>query len=458
MQHCKYHPLNASTYYCEECEIHQCDHCVDGDLYSESESDIHCFLCGNTLENLGTGNGATPFWRRLKETFHYPFSGDALTLIIGVAVLSSAIYFIFGLSFISVILNFLLLSPLLNYAFRCLAATAEGDMQSPKISAAYDGGHKLLAQLIGIIVLLSILTTAVGALLGLAIGGLFGTFVIIALPAIIISLAHSENLIEALHPKNIFRVLSIGLPYGLVIAFIAIMMSSVGVINQLIGGQLSFLGNLFGSIVSNYYMVVMFHMMGYMLYQYQHKLGYTTRIKNEDDAERTPEQIHTDKINVFLKEGKYTEVVNLYNQAFTSFPQDIKFAQQYFEFSYRSSNKELITEAANRYLHLLVKNKQFDKINFVYKQATQVLTSFIPQDPDARLIIARSSYDLGDVKTAALMLNNLHKQSPKFPRLSEAYLLFSKVAKEIPSLAQHSEKLRVFAEKISAKNLAMAGN
>lgn len=453
MECCKYHPLVAATYHCKYCSSSQCDRCVKEDNHKNKEATVRCHLCNHKLESLGTGNGAVPFWRRLQEAFHYPFNSHALTLIIGISILSTIISSIFGGTIIAVILSFLLTGTLLKYAFRCLKSTSEGVMVAPDIQEAYSGGNALLLQLIGMIIFWGVIIGIVGRFLGPAAAGLIGTIVIMAFPAIIIRFGHSEDILSALDPIRVLQIIvAIGLPYGLLIAFIMIMMGSVGFIHELIGYRFSLLGSILQSMASNYYLLVAFHMMGYMLYQYQGKLGFTARAQGDDnELHRTISQMLEDEICVNLKEGKYDTLVKLYSKAFKEFPTEKVFIRQFFEYAYRSANTELINDACNRYLQALLQSKELDKLNITYKQARQINSSYLPTDPHIRLHLAKNSHAMGDSTTSVRLLNGIQKQAPDFPLLADAYQLLAEAFEEIPNMVANAEKCRAMAKRLKQK-------
>jgi hypothetical protein len=144
-----------------------------------------------------------------------------------------------------------------------------------------------------------------------------------------------------MNPLGTVRLMAtIGLAYGLLLALIMIMMGSVGVINEFIGTDFSMATNILQSIVSNYYMIVVFHLMGYMIFQYQDKLGFSATESDGEAAELRPERDRLAAlIDVNIKEGNYEEVLAQLITAIKDFPNDREFFPCIWIFSSRTAGK-----------------------------------------------------------------------------------------------------------------------
>ncbi|WP_075184812.1 DUF4013 domain-containing protein [Teredinibacter haidensis] len=447
MAHCKYHPLVPATYACPGCAINHCDQCAGE---TNRHGNTLCHFCEKPLDSLGTGSSAEPFWRRLQEAFRYPLNGHALPLIIGISVVTTLLSAIPLLGFITFIIYLALTGAMLKYSFRCLERTASGEMSAPDIGDAYEGGLTLLGKLFLMIIIPSGVITLVAAYISGALAGFLGTVLLISFPAILIQFAQSEEVIDSINPLNAIKlILTIGLPYGVLIAFIMIMMGSVGIINELLGSYSSIITRALQSTVSNYYMVVVFHIMGYMLFQYQDKLGYSARADNLN-APREKEDILSAKIDVNLKEGNYNEVVALFTEALKEFPSSKHFTQNFFDFCCNTKNKTLIGESANHYLRWLQKNREYDALNIAFSTATRTCPDFMPDNPGVRLQLAKTCRAKGIPATAVKLINGMHKAFPKYSNLAEAYTLLANALDDLNKQPQ-AAKCRLMAEQLKKR-------
>jgi len=446
VDYCKYHPLDGATYACRACNISQCDKCVD-----DEHNAAHCFVCGAVLESLGSANTVEPFWRRLKEAFKYPVNANSMSLI----VITSIISVLAGLmpAILALVIYLFSAGSIMKYSFTCLERTALGEMKAPDVMDAYSGGIKLILQLV-------LMTIAVGGIVGVAayylgpaLGGLLGFIAVFTYPAILIRFAQTENMLEAMNPFAAFALIAaIGLPYGLLIVFMLIMMTSIGVLHEWIGALIPGVSYLLQSIVSNYYTVVMFHLMGYMLFQYQEQLGYSAR-SDEDDEKPNRSELErlAAKIEVMLKEGDYEEVVKLYYQAFKKYSNEPLFFEKFFDLLYACKKTALMADYGLTYLEFLNRRKRFDKLTPTLKQILFVAPDYLPDSPALRVQLATLLKQQGDLKLAVKLLNGMHKLYPEFAGLPDAYNLLADTLAEMPNMQAQADKCRQMAAQLKRK-------
>ena len=447
MDYCKYHPLDGATFVCRQCNTFFCDQCVD-----DEKDQPRCFTCGVVLESLGSTNKVEPFWRRLSEAFKYPLNSASMSMIVITAIMTVIAMLIPFLFFIAIPLYLIATGAIMKYAFTCLERTSLGEMTAPDVMDAYHGTIKIILQLFLIFILLGVL--AGGAYYASpALGGIVGLLIMIAMPAILIRFAQSESMFEALNPASVFSLITaIGLPYGLILAFIMIMMSSVGVLHQLIGSMFPAVSYLTQAVISNYYTVVIFHLMGYMLFQYQSQLGYSARSDEENHlSERNDAERLAAKISIFLKEGNYEKVVDLYYQAFKLFPNEAIFFDKFFDLIYSCKKATLMEDFGLTYLQFLNRKKRFDKLTICFKQILHLTPDYLPDSPDMRVQLAGLLKQQGDLKLAVKLLNGMHKLYPDFGKLPEAYTLLADTLAELPNMKLQADKCRQMVEQLKIK-------
>ena len=428
--YCKYHPLEHASYSCASCEEHYCEACTNERLVAEARC---CFHCNETLEYLGAGHSATPFWRRLEKIFRYPLNTQTIAMIVMVSIITS---FLGHVPF-SFIIYLMVLGAFLKYCFSCMEHTALGLMVAPEVSEVYDGGLDLIGKLLGIFVSIIGIILATYYFLGGALAGIVATILIVGLPAAMINFGMTDSVMTAVSPIATVRLMTtIGLAYGLLLALLMIMMVSVGLINGLIGEQYSMASNMLQSMVSNYYLVVAFHLMGYMIFQYQGKLGFAAGEMNDDVAlPRSERDQLVALLEITLKEGDYDDLPGLYADALKRFPDDRELQEKAFRFLCATGNREHIDRQASMYLEYLVRNKRHDQLRSAFKMARQVNPAFIPASPIARYALAQASHEGGDFMTAVVLVNGMHKQYPDYPALVSAYELMLSSMQQLPKLA-----------------------
>ncbi|PUA26560.1 MAG: hypothetical protein B0W54_22695 [Cellvibrio sp. 79] len=451
MDYCKYHPMDGATYYCRQCDIHQCDCCVNDE--KNKRHTLHCFLCDSVLESLGSANTVTPFWRRLNEAFKYPLNSSSMSLIVITSLLSVIAVVMPFLWVLSLVLYLFAAGAMLKYSFTCLERTALGEMKAPDVMEAYQGGIKLLFQLILITIVMTVFAGLAVYFVGVALGGVLGVIAAVSFPAVLIRFAQTENMFAALNPiAAIGLITAIGLPYGLLIVFMLIMITSVGVLHEWIGAILPAGGVLVQSVVSNFYTVVMFHLMGYMLFQYQQELGYSARSDEDDEqSERSDLERVNANMDVLLKEGDYERLVGLYYQAFKQFPNEANFFDRFFELLYVCKKQTLMADYGLTYLEFLLRKKRFDKLTSTFKQITLLVPDYLPDSPAMRVQLATFLRQQGDLKPAVKMLNGMHKLYPDYADLPAAYTLLAECLGDLPNMQAQADKCRQMAMQLTRR-------
>lgn len=446
MHYCQFHPNAPATYFCAPCQQHSCDHCVNETLHHPSR----CFACDSDLKSLGTGLVGEPFWRRLDATFHYALNKPTLIFIAILAVISAASQSLPGVALFSVGINIVITGFFIKYCFSCLQNTALGDMQAPDISDSYQDGIKALFSLIFVIAALTVMAFLAVAFLGKNIGSLLAILLICALPAAIITLALSESVLQAINPLRILQLMfTIGLPYGILLGLIMVMVSSIAVISSIFSGHLSFAAVFLESFASHFYGVISFHMMGYMIFQYQDRLGFSAR-DNNLQLNRTDAQKHLAIIHQHLRQGEFQKALDAYVKAIKSYPNENYFTDQCFEFLAASKNPKHLEEFGSFYLEQLIKQQRLFQLRPTFKRLIHIVPSYLPDTCELRYEIAKSFAEIGDDKTCLRLLNGLHKAFPDAKELTPAYLLLADILEQQQQTTK-AKQLRDYCQKLEQK-------
>lgn len=446
MKYCQYHPLTAAAYQCNYCQTSQCDDCVDEGAQGDCSS---CFICRNKVENLGARYSAHPFWRRFQEIFRYPLKTETIVFIIGMAILNIVIVF---LPF-TIIWFLILLGIFMKYCFSCLEKTAKGSLVPPNITSAYEGGIVLALKLITILFIIGVSTIGVQLWLGTAMATFFGVLALGCCPAIIINFSLSESVIDAVNPlKILYLITSIGLPYGLLLAIISIMLGSVSFINELISNEASYVSLGLQMTVSNYYTIVTFHLMGYMLFQYQGQLGFIAR-REEASFKSTRNVIERSlaNIEVHVKEGYYNEALIIFQESLKKYSNNKKLHDKCFELLLATKNLSGIDAFLPIYIKYLMDNQGRQQLFPIYKKIFEIYPKFMPKSPDVKLLLAQECRASGDSLSAIRLLNGLYRASPDFNQLITAMELMLEALRDLPHLSKKADEFDIFLRYIKVQ-------
>lgn len=446
MYYCQYHPDKVASYYCHSCHAYSCDDCSK----DTSHATCRCFICNDDLDSLGTGLSAEPFWRRLDKTFRYALDAEVLIFIAATAILSTILMLLPGIW--SFIMLLMVVSAFTKYCFVCLENTAFGNMKPPSITSAYNDGIWSALKLT--FVFLTVLGMSVASIV--ILGSNIGTFVAVAiactLPAAIIVLALEGSPFSAVNPLKLWRVVtSIGFAYGVLLAFVLIMSSSVGILKSLFGNDFSFLGFIAQSFISNFYTVVMFHMMGYMIYQYQNDLGFTAREDEHNRRMRSDAQKLQAHTNILLREGDFDEVTKLYKARYKENMGDVNVAKKYFDYVVALKDDVELPNVANTYIRMLLQKQQLSEARIAYQQAVHVCAHFKPSSAYMKYELAKYFHEVNEGIVAVNLMNGIHKDEPEFEYLPEAYALCADILNDLGIQQKSATNFKRYSEMLVKK-------
>jgi len=243
-----------------------------------------------------------PFWDRFGEIVRYPLHPAALSMIGAMAVLHLVRYLpVFGF-----LLDVLVWVAMYKYAFECLRATASGDFEPRELAIEVDdslGWKQIVLQF-----LFAGSAFATFELVGHAAGMVVLLILGFATPGAIMSLAMDENLEHALNPATWLAILTrIGWPYVLLVAICFGFLLVQNVAQTLALWVLpSFLALIVVSAIAHYVIVATFHLMGYLIHQYQTEVGYAPTVADAS-KHRTgtdPQQGLIDEADRLARDGR----------------------------------------------------------------------------------------------------------------------------------------------------------
>lgn len=442
--HCKYHPLEPAAWHCAGCRLDLCGGCSPELPGADAHS---CPLCSAELTHLGAANSAAPFWTRLGEFFNYPLQAApmvfmALSVLVPVLLPSEGVLALVG--------GVLLLLLQIRYGFAALERTAQGRMTPPPLSELLKTEHLGLGfKMFGVILVAIVANAFVGrysAVLGVACLLL----TVVAVPASLMILAIDKDINSAASPRLLYGLISrIGIvPYGLLCLFLFLVLLCLVTAVRLLADIMSpaVLAPVIG-VAGNYYTLVMMHMMGYVLFQYQAELGFAAAME-EGHRPRRPRRVDPQQLQfeILLKEGQYARALAQLRSEITRRPDHVLAHERHFQLASALNEEDALRWQASGYFKALMLSGREMQLASLLKNYLARYPGFTPDDPDVRYELAQALQQAGEPKLAVHVLNGLHKDSPHYPRLVEAYLLAARVLNEQLALPQKAAALIQFLE------------
>lgn len=369
----------------------------------------------------------TPFWLRLPAFFSFPLQPRNLMQLLAYA----AGWLLAGVlpSLLGVVLMVGLVIGFIRYCFNVLEYTAYGYLKAsdyPDHKLSTPGTlYKLIAALVIQGMMVAFLLHSLGPA-GKIIGSVISSLIT---PATIMVVVMTNSLVAGLNPLQLLTMmLRIGSPYLLLNVFLFLLQISSGIAVVYAATWLPksvVLPAL--AIAVMFFLLMMFQMMGYVLYQKHEDLGIDTMVSTS-----TPESLAADtlaalddRIQQFLDENKMSAAIDWLQDAVREKPDDMARHERYHRLLMLASDKRALTHADD-YLQRLHATKQTMALIKLLEDCWRLDQEWQPGAP-LRVPLAQLCMERGRIKDALRLLKDFHKQHPTAPEIPNAWLLQARI-------------------------------
>ncbi len=427
---CDYHPTQSAWWHCHTCNKTLCPQCIirrKGN-FQESESVFLCPNCNRVVDDIDLSHVIPPFWKRLHKCFVYPLSAvPSVILIFGLALLSSLFS---GPGLFSLVIGFLLWAIMLKYAYEALRTTAEGRLHPPPLSEkALGRDFHLVFKQIFLFVVLFLFFVFVVVRLGPVAWVLFGLIVAIGLPAMIIILAIRDDLGQALNPVNFIGMpIRIGWGYLLLFFFLSILLSAPGALGYYFIQHMPEALQLFlWHSAKNYYTLVSYHLMGYVILQYHDRVGHNVdidvliaNIHPEAFSQSMPNSTALagdsqsellNEVGILIQEGKLDSAITEIQQRTALAIDNPELSDRYVQLLQTRDRMDELLQYAPGHLKQLVVDSEKEKAMSLYLFCSQKHEDFVPS---AMTLFKIGSWfnENGQAREAVKIFSRLIKKHP----------------------------------------------
>ncbi|WP_189571265.1 DUF4013 domain-containing protein [Marinobacter zhanjiangensis] len=424
---CHYHPGEPAKWHCGECLIHYCSACMP-DANPRQQSGL-CPHCGRQMRYLGAATEAEPFWQRLSAFFRYPFHSDPLLVII----VCTLVPLFLSPGLIGGLVYIVLLLVLIKYCYTVIRHTASGHMKPPPVAEAWSGdGFALGLQSFVVVLVMVGAVVSAFALLGPIPGVVVTALAYLAVPATIMILAMEDSIFPALNPLNITALISsIGWPYFVLYGFLILMtMASAAAQEMAFVHFHPVIAYPLGGFLSSVFIVIVFHMLGYLLFQYQEELGFASDFQDEEqpaDPNRDRSRRVDADIDMNLKEGNYNRVASILEEALKRDPANPNRLSQLFQLSLARHDLDALTRHHAKLLRWMAAHRRHRDMKTLLTLLRQHDPQFQPQDPDLVVACADLLFLQHEPKPALQLLKDFHKRFPDSDQIAPAYILVARI-------------------------------
>lgn len=389
-----------------------------------------------------------PFWKRLNDFFTYPFQTGPMALL-GLAILSSLVFppgLLAGLAAIFIALL------QIKYGFNVIAAMTEGEFQAPSLPATItEGGYAVVIKQFAIVAFMLIATASFTVQLSPLIGLPLGVFFVLVLPMSTILLASEGSLRTALNPvilvTSIYRI---GWPYMLVYLYLLMMFSSSIAFGQLMFEYVGLdAARVITSASGYYFALVMYSLMGYMIYQYRHELQVGPSYQ---DISIEPAASGEDpRVHVLLQKGEYRRAMDLLVNDWKIHDRPLAMIEKYVKIVQFSGAWDHLRACL---MPLLAKLLKVERPQLM----PRLLRDLLAAHPDVEITntalaleVASAVRERGDSKLAVRLLKNQHKLTKEPPLQCKSIGLLADILDTDLQQPGIAAKYRALAEKILAQ-------
>lgn len=368
-----------------------------------------------------------PFWNRLHEIVRYPAHMSSMITIVMLAIGNLAVFLPFGLIWI-----LLVTVAMYRYAFECLRATANGYMEPPEIAQSTDSS--LGWKQIWLMVIFIVVAIVGAAVLGPKVGLALMLFLGLCLPGATMTLAMDESLAGALNPAKWIAIFArIGWPYLAVVGLCLVILISQTYAGALVAKVLPrFIAWIVVGSIANYALVMTFHLMGYLIYQYQDVVGFAPESPQLSRPLAKPDldQDLLDDVAALVRDGKPENATELLRGHLRGRGGTQAVHMQYRKLLGLANDREELLRHGQEYLNILMAQGK-DRLALSLLRECQTLDpTFAPSDAEQITHLAKLAAQGGQPQLALRLLSDFHQRFPKSKDIPQNYLLVATLIHE----------------------------
>ena len=439
---CSYHPGVQAAHTCPKCGANFCSSCIikkEGEYHGLIKNFFLCPQCNIYTQKIAGAYSIEPFWKRFPQIFAYPLHVRPLILILVISLIQT---FLAYSSIFIFFIQFICFGIVVTYANIVLHETSQGNKKPPPVDLVeIQSNFKVVFAQIAIILLLALLNNQIKIPLPI-----FSIAVFFMLPAIIIMLAITKSFFAAIMPHVFIRLAwRMGWPYLAMWFLLSLLFSAPAVILQVYWNILPESVSVFLAIASAYYyMMVAYHLMGYLMFQYHERIGYEVAYDGEEEepqqkvysakvAAKAADQSNNqllNRTNIFLKDGNHDDAISLIQRETGGKPTEPVVAERYFNLLRIKQRSAELAVYGKDYIPLLIKTNQKAKACEVYLECLSINENFLDGGAENIFIAAKT---LNEFKYHTHALNAFQKfirEAPDHPLVPNAYFFIAMLLNE----------------------------
>ncbi len=364
----------------------------------------------------------------------------------------------------------------MKVCFSLMEYTAYGNLDAPnwsKMMSTENGWVFLKLVGMAVIIFFGLMKLAeFSAVLTIAVS----LFLFVAYPAMNMILCMDKSMWSALNPARIIYVMtSVGGSYwilfGLMILFS--LTSSFG--SDFLAAQLSpKIGLPLALFFTLYVSFSMYHMFGYVIYQYHHELDFsvhrhTIHENIRTHGKHTSELAENKKIpdnksggvteaEIFVQEGRYEDAERMLRECIQHDADDFRAYELLYRLFALKGEYALMGKLCDKHLERLMAHRSANHVRMAYLEVIKTVPEYIPQDPAICHQMIKILNRKDELKVSLKLLNHLRKEYIDYPGLADACFVFGKYLVEKANRREDAAKIIKWGINLAKGELKVAMN
>ncbi|MHB8622816.1 MAG: tetratricopeptide repeat protein [Sulfuricaulis sp.] len=391
-----------------------------------------CPVCRGTADSLGAINVITPFWIRIPRFFAFPANLGALLYIFILAIISSVT---FSLSLLGMLMQLVVFAVFLRYAYAVLSHTASGYLTPPRID--FDMVNQDLARpfkQLAVFLFLGVVSNLLYAYVGIWVAWIYWLGMTLCIPATAMVIAINNSFWRAVNPIALMGIVRrIGWPYLILCVFLYILWGGSGILAAMVGGRVSFeIAFFIYDLASMYFLLVMFHMMGYVIYQYHEQLGFAVEVPIEEHgaanaARARPGNPAVREADILVKEGKTEVAITRLKEWTARQPTDLEAREKLQALAHLTHNTALLVEQAPNLIATLLAADRRKAAADVFLDTATVQPGFQPAQATDFNPLATQLESMRRYPAVLSLLSGFAKRFPGHADIPALYYLGARI-------------------------------
>lgn len=370
---------------------------------------------------MGKRPSITPFWSRLPQFFLYPLLPPALFVCAGYAILHT---WLSQTGVIGWLFSIVVTLVLLKYAYEVLSHTTNGYLRAPFSASVLIDGYELPFKQAAIMIACYQMAGLIGRNLGFEAVVLFTILLWLILPASVIVLAITRRLLDALNPLLLIGLIRrLGWAYaGLYGLLYCLQIAWQNVLGWIYSHPYSLKYSLLADGANAYYLLAMFHLMGYVIYQYHEALGFEPEGQDEAEAsDNSPPELEL--YETFMARGDHAAAAAELQYFLKTRPHDLTRRLRLHRLLKMLNDSATLCALGRDLITDLLANKQVRQAAEVLVDCLRINPNFKPAHEAHYLPLAEMLKASGDATNAVRLINGFHQRYPDSQHLPRLYLM-----------------------------------